>query len=389
MKKILLGTTGLVGAALLASAASAETPKVTLGGFSDFQAGYVSDDRDAAQNSTAFRNDNTVIVKVDGKTNGGLGYGAQIDLEADTTNDANNQGVNASRTFTYLEGSFGRVELGGNKSVAATSRVDASSIAVATGGINGGWGNFANGTAAVATRASNAGSNAAGGNFITHAKLSSEHGAYNRVGDETTYNATKISYYTPKFSGFQAGVSYTPQIDDRGQTITSSTTASVDNVWDLALGYNNTFSGGYKFAAAGTYETGSGNNGAGPSGFGSDIRGWNLGASLGYQGFSVAGSYGRQSDTGFGAANNIEGDYWTAGLGYATGPIGLSATYLNSSTDTGAVTNDFSNIVLGADYKLAPGLTPYAEVSFYDFDGAVAINQNQGTAFILGTQVAF
>ena len=38
MKKILLGTTGLVAVALLATAASAETPKVTLGGFSDFQA---------------------------------------------------------------------------------------------------------------------------------------------------------------------------------------------------------------------------------------------------------------------------------------------------------------------------------------------------------------
>ncbi|MFO0456593.1 MAG: porin, partial [Alphaproteobacteria bacterium] len=75
MKKILLGTTGLIGAALLATAANAETPKVTLGGFADFQAGYTSDDFDNSTRAVGFRNDNTVTVRVDGKTNGGLGYG--------------------------------------------------------------------------------------------------------------------------------------------------------------------------------------------------------------------------------------------------------------------------------------------------------------------------
>ena len=381
MKKILLGTTGLVGAALLATAASAETPKVTLGGFSDFQAGYTADDKDANTRSTGFRNDNEIVVKVDGKTNAGLGYGAQIDIEADTTADSNNQGSNASRTFTYLEGSFGRVELGGNKSVAATQRVDASTIAVATGGINGSWVNFAN---------SNTGRASAGGlgaNFISTAKLAGEHGSLTTAGDETTYNATKVSYYTPKFSGFQAGVSYTPKLDDRGQTVAASDTTGVSDVIDVALGYNNTFSGGYKLAAAGTYERGQGEGLAGAGGFGSDdIRAWNIGASLGYQGFSLAGSYGRQSDLGIA---NVKGNYYTAGLGYAAGPVGLSATYLNSTVkDTGAK-NKFDNIVLGADYKLAPGLTPYAEVSFYDFNGAGAANDNQGTSVILGTQVAF
>ena len=114
MKKILLGTTGLVAVALLATAASAETPKVTLGGFSDFQSGWTHEDADAGVRSNGMRNDNEITVKVDGKTDGGLGYGAEIDLEADTTADADNQGANASRTFTYLEGNWGRVELGGN-----------------------------------------------------------------------------------------------------------------------------------------------------------------------------------------------------------------------------------------------------------------------------------
>jgi len=378
MKKILLGTTGLVAVALLATAASAETPKVTLGGFSDFQAGWVNDDADAGNRATGFRNDNEITVKVDGKTDGGLGYGAEIDLEADITDDADNQGTNASRTFTYLEGNWGRVELGGNKSVASTMRVDASTLAAATGGINGAWTYFVNGAPA------------GGQGFITTSKLPSEHGSTLAFGDETTYNATKVSYYTPKFSGFQAGVSYTPQNNDRGQTVARSDVTGLQDVLDFGLGYEGTFSG-FKLAAAGTYETADGTGAAGAAGFGADdVNAWNIGALVGWHNFSLAGSYGSWDDSGIAGT---DGDYWTAGLGWTAGPIGVSATYIDSTLNGNAVTpgdNDFRNIVLGAEYKLAAGLTPYAEVSFYDFDGnAAAAYDNQGTSVILGTQVAF
>ncbi len=377
MKKILLGTTGLVAVALLATAASAETPKVTLGGFSDFQSGWTNDDRDAGVRSNGFRNDNEITVKVDGKTDGGLGYGAQIDLEADTTNDADNQGVNASRTFTYLDGNWGRVELGGNKSVASTMRVDASTLAAATGGINGAWTYFVN---AVPTT---------GQGFITTSKLVAEHGSTRSFGDETTYNASKVSYYTPKFSGFQAGVSYTPQLADRGQTIARSDTNGLADVIDLGLGYEGTM-GGVKLAASGTYEMADGQGAVTGLVGTDDVNAWNLGALVGFQGFSLAGSYGSWDDSG---TAGVQADYWTAGLGYSAGPIGVSATYLASTTEsTGVSDNEFENIVLGAEYKLAAGLTPYAEVSFYDFDNngkAATTYDNQGTTFILGTQVAF
>ena len=394
MKKILLGTTGLVAVALLATAASAETPKVTLGGFSDFQSGWTHEDNDAAVRTNGMRNDNEITVKVDGKTDGGLGYGAEIDLEADTTPDADNQGTNASRTFTYLEGNWGRVELGGNKSVASTMRVDASTLAAATGGINGAWTYFANNP------------NGTGGQgFITTSKLPGEMGNSTTFGDESTYNATKVSYYTPKFSGFQAGVSYTPQLNDRGQFMSRSDVNGEASVIDAGLGYEGTFSG-LKLAAAATYETGTGkgDNGGGAaivpatgtlSNIGSsDINAFNVGALLGWHNFSLAGSYGDIMDSGI---NGSSGDYWTAGLGWTAGPIGVSATYIKSELDGNTVTgggdNKFNNLVLGAEYKLAAGLTPYAEVSFFDLNGNAATSatpgSNNGTIFLLGTQVAF
>lgn len=390
MKKILLGTTGLVGAALLASAASAETPKVTLGGFSDFQAGYI-DDNGATQSAYGFRNDNEVTIKVDGKTDGGLGYGAEIDLEADITSDSDNQGLNASRTFTYLSGNWGRVELGGNKSAGSTIRVDASSLAVATGGINGAWTYFVSG----------APTGGVGSGFITESKLPGEHGSTYTSGDESTYNATKFTYYTPKYAGFQIGVSYTPQLADRGQLLNRADNTGVKDVVDAGISYENTFFGAWKFAAAATGEWASSTRGAqGATGPGTinvpygtdDISSYNVGALVGYKGVQIAGSYGDWDESGIAGAS---GNYYTGGIGYETGPIGLSATWINSSLDdVGGSTNKFNNIVLGADYKLAPGLTPYAEVSFFDYDsgpaGGTSTNYNNtGTSVILGTQVAF
>ncbi|MCY0536186.1 porin, partial [Klebsiella pneumoniae] len=90
-----------------------------------------------------------------------------------------------------------------------TMRVDASTVAVATGGINGDWNNIIDPTGGIATGAT--------GGFISGSKLQAEHGVATLAGDESTYNATKISYYSPRWAGFQFGASYTPDLDATGQ----------------------------------------------------------------------------------------------------------------------------------------------------------------------------
>ena len=44
---------------------------------------------------------------------------------------------------------------------------------------------------------------------------------------------------------------------------------------------------------------------------------------------------------------------------------------------------------VGVDYKLAPGLTPYAEVTWYDENAVSTINDNKGYVVIIGTQLNF
>lgn len=363
MKKFLLGTTAILGVVGFAGAASADAPRVTVGGFMDFQAGYVDEDQDAGRRSHGFRNDAEIQFRVDGKTDGGLGYGAVVELETNIVNDPNKggDGDDADRTFIYLEGdNFGRFELGGNSDAAAGLKVDASTIARATGGIDGGWYNFA--------------SIPTDGNFIVRPRLPVAHGGVVTPGE--TENASKITYYTPKFSGIQLGVSYTPDSGERGQ---------LADLTDVDGDFENIFSGGINYnrqinqvalGLSATFET------AEYELAGDDLESYALGANLGFAGFSLAGSWGDITEN-----PNGEGDFWTVGAAYEYEDFGISVSYLDSSQETLGGDNDFENLSFGADYAMAPGLTPYAEVSLFEYDGITY--DNDGTVFIIGTQVAF
>jgi predicted porin len=81
--------------------------------------------------------------------------------------------------------------------------------------------------------------------------------------------------------------------------------------------------------------------------------------------------------------------FWTVGGAYETGPFGASVTYLNSKVDNGGTHNDFSNLSFGVDYKLAAGLTPYAEVNVVKLDPTGTANDNDATVVLVGTQLAF
>lgn len=399
MKKILLGTTTLVGAVLVAQAALAEAPKVTVGGFADFQAGIMGDDQDANRRGHAFRNDTEVSFKVDGKSDAGLGYGAEVWLEADTTDDADMQGTNASKTFLYLEGAWGRFEGGSNLGADQTLKIDASTIARATGGIDGDWIYFANNTGTTSNNF-----------FIATPDLLMNYGATSGnnagLGDEAQENLSKITYYTPRWMGFQAGVSYAPSDQERGQTTTSATRADntgaltigdtggtsttisqAENIWQAGVNYSGQWDQ-VGLGVAATMEHGD----AEAANY-EDLFAWTVGAKLSYMGFSVAGSYGDWDDSLRLKTSNVDdSDFWTLGGAYEFGPWGVSVTYLESNfAVTSTTDNEFTNLVVGADYKLAPGLTPYAEVSFYEQDavGTGSTNDNDGTVFLLGSQLNF
>ncbi len=375
MKKFLLATSALVGAALVASAASAETPKVTIGGYIDFQAGWADYDPTAVgqpDGEGGFRNDTELRVSVDGVSDAGLGYGAVIELEADVVDDRYGEGTNADKTFTYLQGDWGRVEMGSNFGVTKTLKVDASTFARATGGIDGDFFFFAD----------PAGAGAGNANYVISPDLRLDAGI-NARGDAE--DAIKITYYTPRVEGFQLGLSYVPDSGDQRAALgTSGNSAfNAENIVQGGVNYTGEFSG-VSVAASATGEIGESEDPA-IVGTTNDLAGYALGLSLGYQGFTVGGSYGSQEESL--RVDGSDADFWTLGAGYETGPFGVSVSYLNSTVEqAAAVDNEFQNVSLGADYTLAPGLVPYVEVSFFEYEGAVT---RDGTVVLVGTELSF
>lgn len=381
MKKILLGTTTLVGAALLAGVASAETPKVTLGGVADFQAGFVSEDNDANERSGAFRSDTELMFDIAGVADNGLKYGGHITLEADVEDDVDTQGTNAARTYLYMEGAWGRAQMGSDLGVTKTMKIDASGLARATGGIDGDFRYF--GIAAGTPSG-----------MIATPDLILDHGSVTdaQLSDESQENINKLSYYTPRFSGFQAGVSYLFDTTggDRGQVLSraDNTSGEAENVFLWAANWEG------KFDQVGIRLGGTGEWGSAEVSTEEDLRTWQVGAEVAFMGFKVAGSYGDWGDslaTSATASANEDRKFWTLGGAYEYGPYGMSVTYLNSTYEASGVDNDFDNLSFGVDYKMAPGFTPYAEVSLFDIneDGTGVANDNDGTVFIVGSQLAF
>lgn len=361
--KILLATSAIIGAVSFASGAAAEAPRVTVGGFIDFQAAHVSDDLDTARRGYGFRNDTEIHFSVDGMTDGGMGYGAVVELEADANDDTTGSGSNADRTYVYLDGDWGRFEMGTNTDAATALKVDASSIARATGGIDGDWFRFAT-TTGLAT-------------YIVRPDLPVSHGGLTTPG--ATENAGKITYYSEDMSGFRFGLSFAPDAGERGQTATfTDVDGSVEDVISGGIAYNHSWDN-MDLGLSATFEEGE------VEVSGADNGGWALGASLGFGDFAVAASWAEADVAG------LDAEFYTLGAAYDFGNFGLSATWMDSEVDTGAgVDNEFNNLSFGADYDMAPGMTPYVEVSLYEFDaGAAGGTDNDGTVFIVGTQLAF
>ncbi len=217
MKKLLLATSALIVTGFSA-AAMADTPKVTLGGYLNFEAGYANDDMDntatasqdgVSERPQAFRNDTQVDVKIDGKSDA-FAYGGEVDLLADTTADVQGRGFNASKTFVYLQcAKTGmRLELGSNVGADSTLKVDAGSIA----------------------HAALAALTATGRILPTPMNLSSpgptcrwpmartkQAASIPSWATTTRENLIKATLYTPRYAGFQAGVSYLPDQTNTGQ----------------------------------------------------------------------------------------------------------------------------------------------------------------------------
>ncbi|AIF81190.1 hypothetical protein I862_03145 [endosymbiont of Acanthamoeba sp. UWC8] len=395
--------------------------KLKLGGSLNTQAGYVQQKEafryktptraDSGKlNSSAIVNDTKIKIEVDGDYNG-LKYGGAIKLYADTSRAKNGSKDIADSVMTYVESGFGRIEAGSHGGATDKMKVSAVSIAKATGGIDGDYKFWIHQN----TSQREANPNPAKREFESYEDIFVSD-PYLAVGTEITSKANKISYYTPSFNGFKAGVSYAPDSEAKGtianakmHTRKNDRGLGYTNIVELALQYEQSFDE-FEFNTSLLFQHGKAKKYIveGVEKGRKKLNAWEVGALIKYQGFSVAGSYIDWGKTGATTAKVAGQKYgaslWNVGAAYETDKFGASVTYYESKrgatvswnrTADAFVDNPASEynklkvVSLGVEYKLAQGLMPYAEATHFKHDRAGTVKDNKGQVYLAGVKVSF
>ncbi len=371
MKKILLGTTAMMTAGLVASGAQAAEWEIGLSGYYTGMAVFADEDPTPTNDieDVQFKQEGELAIDPSITLDNGLKIGASFNLELTNPNGVGGGGGEIlDESFLFVEGSFGRVELGENGSAPFQMHISAPYF-VGSHGVDS-------------------------PNFQHTNNVSARTASYITISGDTA----KLSYFTPSFSGFQLGVSYTPErlsgdvggqaTGSKGKAFNLINTAAdhFENTIEIGATYAGEFegvsvgvSGGYATADV-TDGTAAGTN---------DPDAWSAGLSLGAAGFTLAGGYYSSDDlANFGGGNDEEETAFSVGLQYETGPWRVGVAYFESELETnGSITNEFDVIELGVNKNLGSGVDVFAVVELYDDNSNGT--ETETDAFGVGIDLSF
>jgi predicted porin len=202
-------------------------------------------------------------------------------------------------------------------------------------------------------------------------------------------DAAKISYFTPRVSGFQLGLSYAPDAKQDSNALPNRDAVNSDYVM---VGANFVQKmGGMSVAISGGYGTVTD-----AAEGGTEPEATSFGIKLGMGGVSAGVSYANFSDAG---NNDQEGI--NAGVAYSSGPMGVSLAYYHGEKDGNngsALTLDGQAerdiIHLSAKYAMGPGVTlagtlGHAVYTSDDADLHNSVDDSESTYVVMGLKVGF
>ena len=397
MRTLLLVTTAIVGLPSLTAPSLAVTPATG----NDYEVSISGDLRltfHAADNAVESVDDppqdrgysltadeSEVTFAASAVTEGGVEYGFEIQVQTQTDDE-----LAADETWVFVDGVFGRIEIGDQNDAADRLHVGGEEAAAGRGGFDG------DPFSLVAT-----------GVAITSAPVSA------------TFKATKAIYFTPRIAGLQGGVSFTPDSGQFGGVTPSDADFDPDDPSDpgeleavISLGAN--FVGeveGLSFTLSGVGEFGRFEAPAFERqalfAVGILLNYVDLSVGAGYVDFSDGG-LPKEADTTGGTANGADGGRAvTLAASYTAGDWTVGATWLHADSDAGRfedtgieiadpVTNIFS---LGLNYAVAPGLDIAVDANYFSLnnaistDGLTAATSNDvdqtGSSYVMSVIVGF
>jgi hypothetical protein len=374
MKKILLGSTAIVAAGMIASVPTADAAskmKLGVGGYMEQWFGFTSGDDGVAQDYSGFStvSDGEIHFKGKTKLDNGITVGVNVQLEAQQGGDQ------IDEQYMTVSGGFGQIIIGDENSAMYKMHYAPSDFGI---GMNSGDNTVWNKPV----------SDAEGDSINMGSHYRSPFGA-TYIEPDAVNDSAKISYFTPRVSGFQLGLSYAPDANQDSNGLPNRDAANTDyimvgaNFVQKMGGMSVGISGGYGTvtdAAAGGVEP----------------EATSFGIKLGMGGISAGVSYANFSDHG---NNDQEGI--NAGVAYSSGPMGVSLAYYHGEKDGNngsAATLDGQAerdvIHLSAKYAMGPGVTfagtlGHAVYSSDDADIENSVDESASTYVVMGLKVGF
>ncbi len=352
MKKVLLGTSALALAGAFASPAASAEWNMRVGGYMEQHIAFATSDANFAGEFDGIdsKQDAEIHFVPSITLDNGIQFGANVQLEALTNSDQ------IDEAYMFIKGSFGEVLLGSENSAGYKMTYGAPDVTF----MNVNSGSL---TSFIPFSGGGAGSD------IFRGVLGSTYLENARNND-----AQRFTYFTPRFSGFQVGVSYARDgnQDSNGQVDTDS---ELHDLFDVGANYVQSF-GDFNIALSGRYGW------ADMPGTSDNPTVWSVGLNLGMAGFTIGGSYGEQDDAGA-----MDGEVFDLGVSYKTGPWGVSATYIRGESvdNDGPGDEELEQFIAGVTYAVAKGVKVQAFGAWVDFEEDD--NTNNVDGFVLGTGV--
>ena len=410
MKKLLLGSTALVAGGLMAAPAMAADPiKIGVGGYYTFygQAGYTESSYALNGTSIQYR---AVSILQEGeihfigqtKLDNGTTIGLTVELEGHNPSSAV-ANAQIDEAFMFAFGDWGRIELGSRDAGPYRMFYGPPSALI-------GWGFFnPNHSYQPAQVANNKAVRSSFGSLTL---------------DPQGQDVQRINYFTPRFAGFQLGVSYAPKINVAPVTLGAAANGSAgaagvcgyanatnqancptndysyQDVVEVGVNYLNKF-GDFTVALFGGYMWATFVPGLNPNAAAANIatganatnwRQWVIGGQFGFAGFTLGASYGWDNNgLGSNYYTGVDNDtrFFGVGIMYETGPWQVSAGWAGFRNTNGNGSLPFVTTTLGASGATA-GAPASSSAAFggNPSAGALSFGQESADKFEVGANYA-
>ena len=368
MKKLLL-TTAACGLVLSAAPASAEGVELNVGGFFKGYGAFVDQDETAGNAVNDFDMIRYTEVHLGGETtlDNGLTVGAHIETAAD-----GQDAFEVDESYVYFSGGWGRVNVGAEDGAGYLLQVAAPSADSNIDGIR---------------------------QYVQPVNYSILGGAAPATGDvangldydmDITGKADKVTYLSPIMSGFQVGLTYSPDSDasDDFEGVGNDDQADTAGAaYEAAVRYEGEFEGVGVNLGAGYALVENENENTATS---DDREAWNVGADLNFGAFGLGVIYTEDNGSGTTVGTDVsEEETLVVGVDYTTGAFKLGASYFDQENSFNVQDDETTRYSGGVTYTYGPGMTFRGSIGYVEHEDAAAANDVDATYVTLGTQINF